>query len=334
VKRTIFIVIVFFIAAGAGWFWWKDHSKEIKATETKNAEEKTPEESRIKRDELGRITLQMNGKIQQNIGLLVSQAESAHYSPEIKGYGRVLDPTSLATLLAELAVAQASYTATSNEWVRLALLAVQTNASQRALQTAEAAARRDQIAVIAARDRLLLAWGQAISDHQDLPGLMQSLTAQKSALIRIDLPVGNTVNLPPGTIRITTLSGEVAEPDYLGMAPSVDPQMLGQAMLFLLRTNTLGLQPGAAVIGYLKAPGDPLNGVIIPRKAVVQSGGANWIYIMNSGGETFTRLEIPLDHPTVAGWFITNGVTANDKVVTAGAQTLLSEELKSSMQAD
>jgi hypothetical protein len=112
------------------------------------------------------------------------------------------------------------------------------------------------------------------------------------------------------------------------MAPSVDPQMQGQGFIFLMRPNSLPLTLGEAVVGYLRIPGEPLAGVIIPRDAVVRLDGAGWMYVLNKGGEAFTRVEVPLDHPTEAGWFATKGATASDHVVVTGAQQLLSLELK------
>jgi hypothetical protein len=52
------------------------------------------------------------------------------------------------------------------------------------------------------------------------------------------------------------------------------------------------------------------------------------MHVPNGGGEGFTRIEIPLDHPTEAGWFMSKGAAATDHVVTTGAQQLLSIELK------
>ena len=83
------------------------------------------------------------------------------------------------------------------------------------------------------------------------------------------------------------------------------------------------------MVGYLKVPGAPLDGVVIPREAVVRTKGAGWVYVSdNDTGESFIRTEVALDHPTEAGWFVTQGVVAKDRLVVNGAQQLLSIELK------
>ena len=53
----------------------------------------------------------MDDETQGNAGILVAKPAPAELSPELKGYGKVLDPTALATLMTELATAKAAATA-------------------------------------------------------------------------------------------------------------------------------------------------------------------------------------------------------------------------------
>src|ERR1041384_5049991 len=131
---------------GAGWWWMKGRAGS--AGGPKPAEEKpAAEEPAIKRDEQGRVVVRMSDETQGNIGLLVGKPSASTVAPELTGYGRVLDPAPLAALLSELASARAAQAASSNELVRLKTLAGNGNASERALQAAEAAALKDQLAV-------------------------------------------------------------------------------------------------------------------------------------------------------------------------------------------
>ena len=104
--------------------------------------------------------------------------------------------------------------------------------------------------------------------------------------------------------------------------------MQGRGFLLLLKPNSLGLTAGEAVVGYLKIPGEPQAGVIIPRDAVVRTEGTGWVYVLNVAGDAFTRVQVALDHPMEAGWFVTKGVGAGEYVVVGGAQQLLSFESK------
>jgi hypothetical protein len=333
VKRAILVVV--FVAAGfaGGVLWMKKHAAAPppageSAAIAPAVADKEADGVKVSRDTNGNAVITMSKKTQGDLGILVKSPAAFQMNPELKGYGRVLDPAPLAALLNELASAQAAYTATSVELARLKTLAGQGNASTRALQTAETAAARDLLTLESARDRLTLSWGKAVADQKDLPAFSHSLTTLEAALVRIDLPVGETLKAPPAGARIAKLSGASAEAEMLGPAPSVDPQMQGQGFIFLLKPNALRLTAGESVAGYLKIPGEPLAGVIIPREAVVRVEGAGWMYVLNQGGEGFTRIEVPLDHPTEAGWFITKGATASDYVVATGAQQLLSLELK------
>jgi hypothetical protein len=54
-----------------------------------------------------------------------------------------------------------------------------------------------------------------------------------------------------------------------------------------------------------------------------------WAYVQTASN-TFTRREVPLDRPHPDGWLVRGEWT--QLVIVAGAQSLLSEELKGSIQ--
>ena len=296
------------------------------------SEEKT-EGAHVSRDEKGNVVVSINHETQKKVGLTAEKPATSQWQPELKGYGQVLDPVPLAAILNELDSARAAWVASSNELARLKILDSQGNTSPRALQSAEAAAQHDKLAVQSARDRLVLSWGRAVADRNDLPAFVQSLASQDTSLVRIDLSAGEDMKSPGGA-RIVTLSSNSVDAEFLGAASGVDPQMQGRGFIFLAKNTGLPLLSGEAVTGFLKVPGEPLDGVNIPRDAVVRTEGSGWVYVLNEGGEAFTRVPVPLDRPTETGWFVTKVVTATNNVVVIGAQTLLSEELKASLSSD
>jgi hypothetical protein len=271
---------------------------------------------------------------QQRIGLRTAGLVRTRMSREAKGYGRVLDPSSLITGCAELAAADAAATASRQEFERLrSLHAEGQNASLRALQAAEAAAKRDRLQVETARARLVLAWGQAVIERDDLAGLAHALTIQDKLLVRVDLPAGEGTPTPPARARLV----EAARPDQTAMAEflnrvtGTDPRTQGQGFMFLMATNSWRWPFDTAVIGYLQGAGEPWTGIIVPRSAVVRSAGKAWVYVRTKPGQ-FTRREVVLDWPAEAGWFIRTGLTEQDELVVVGAQLLLSEEQKTLIQ--
>jgi hypothetical protein len=279
----------------------------------------------VSRDTNGNVVVKMDAETQKRIGLKIEALTPFHRAPELKSYGRVLDPAALSALLVELATDQAAYVASSNELARLKMLAATSNATVRAVQTAEAAALRDQLAMQSARDRLQLSWGAPIAGQTDLPAFIQSLSALEIVLLRLDLPAGERAGASPTGARITPLAGEPAEAQFLGAALSVDPQTQGQGFIFQISSNQNRFLPGQAVTGWLKMPGEPVAGVIIPREAIVRTEGNAWVYVAGSA-ENFTRRPITLEQPADNGWFLTNGLSAGESVVTVGAQSLLSQE--------
>ncbi len=331
-KRATILVIVVAAGFAGGALWMKQREAASAPAGEHTAPASADKEAtgpQVSRDANGNAVVTISDKAQKDLGIQVKSPEAFQMSPEVKGYGKVLDPAPLAALVTELASSAAASAASSKELTRLKTLEGEGNASARALQTAEAVAQRDLLAVRSARERLALTWGQAVADQKDLPGFAQSLTSLAAALVRIDLPVGEAIEAPPVSARVATLSGQAAEAAFLEPAPNVDPQMQGRGFIFHLQPNSLRLTAGESVVGYLKIRGEPLAGVIITREAVVRTEGAGWVYVRNAAGDAFTRIEVPLDHPTDSGWFVAKGVSAADAVVVAGAQQLLSFEVRS-----
>jgi hypothetical protein len=332
VKRLILAIIVIAALVAGGVFWTSKRGAAAKpAAEGAAAQKPADEESagaQVTRDAKGNVVISMNDEMQGDLGILVRKVESIQMKPELKGFGRVLDPLALAAQALELATAQAAYAASSNELARSKTLEGQGNASARALQTAEAAAVHDRLALQAAQDRLALAWGKALADQKDLPALVGSLNRLETAMIRIDLPAGEALPPTPISGRIYGMSGQSCEAEFLGAAPAVEAQIPGRGFIFLSKQSGGRLAIGEAVTGYLQVPGEAVAGVIIPRDAVIRTEGAGWVYVVNAAGDAFTRTEVSLDHPTETGWFVTKGVAAGNYLVVTAAQQLLSIELK------
>ena len=70
---------------------------------------------------------------------------------------------------------------------------------------------------------------------------------------------------------------------------------------------------------------------MVPDAAVVRSDERAWIYLQ-SDETKFVRREIALDQPATNGWFVVRGTAPGDRVVTTGAQMLLSEERKTQIK--
>lgn len=314
--------------------WW--HSIHTVAPEPAAAKPPDEEGTKVTHDEHGNTVITMSDEDQGDAGIVFANPTAGQWSPETKGYGRTMDPAALSEVVNELVSARAASHASELEWERQKMLNGQTNTSVRALQTAEAAAQHDQLAVAALRDKLTLVWGKAIAERADLPEFAKSLAARQAALVRVDLLAGDVLDPPPASARLVTLSDKTLKASFVAPATDVDPQTQGQGLIFLVQPSDPALSPGTAVTAWLPRPGEAIPGVIIPRDSVVRFEGSGWIYLMNKdkGGEAFTRTTIPLDRPTENGWFVTGTVKPEDYIVVTGAQMLLSQELKAAMSPD
>jgi len=294
-----------------------------------SSEKASEAESRVKHGTNGELIVTVEVKIQQSIGLQTTPLAPVQLSPQVKAYGRVLDVSPLASLLAEMTAAEAASQTSQAELKRVKTLAAQNNASERALQAAQAAAAHEQAQIQSVRLRLLAGWGGAISQRQDLPDFVQSLATLTTALVQLDLPAGEVLPATPTSACLFTL-GDQTKPiaaEWLGHSSTADPQMQGQRFLFLVLSNSSGLVPGTSVSGFLNLPGEPRAGVSLPRSAIVRFNGATWVYLQIQD-EQFQRQKVTLEEPLESGWFVASGLKPQDKVVTIGGQQLLSEELK------
>jgi hypothetical protein len=301
--------------------------KQESATST--ASEKSPE-PRVKRDANGNVSVTLDPDTRKISGLEVQDLTQAQLPQSIKSYGRVLDGGQLATQFAELAAAIANSEVSQKELQRLKTLVAQNNASERALQTAEATATRDQSQVQALRLRFISVWGKMITERSDLPVLVQSLASLSNVLVQLNLSAGETLASAPSGARILPALSTNSTPvdaQFAGTAPTVDPQLQGQGFFFLVSNSSANLLPGAAVTGYITYSGETQTGVLVPRSAIVRFNGMSWVYQQTSD-TSFSRIEVHLLQPLAEGWFVRGPLKPGDKVVTLGAQLLLSEELK------
>jgi membrane fusion protein, multidrug efflux system len=292
-------------------------------------EEKHEEENKsiVEHGTNGEVVLKLEKERQEHIGLQTAPLQAAQIRPEIKAYGQVLDPTPYATLLIEKLSTEAALQVSSNEYQRLkTLYGQEQNVSTRAFEAAEAAMKRDSLLLAAAKTKLTLALGESVGSQSNLETFVQSLVSLKHALVRIDIPINETLPAAPEAARIA-IPGADEHPvtaRFLGVAPLASPQTQGQSFLFLIETNPP--PPGTAVAAWLQIHGAAQEGVLVPRAAVLRHEGKIFIY-SQTGADTFERKEIELGRPFENGYFVHEGVSTNDRVVIAGAQQLLSAEL-------
>ncbi|MEI6861650.1 MAG: hypothetical protein WCL04_05295 [Verrucomicrobiota bacterium] len=256
---------------------------------------------------------------------------AATLAPEAKGFGRVLDVGPLVAAEEEIKAARAVADGSAKEFARTkALHDNGENASQAAVDAAEAASLRDAALLSAARAKLVTAWGRALAEKADLAALVHSLAVGEAALARIDLLPGDAPEKIPATARVSPLTGEGAlrEAEVLGPAPAADPQAQGVSYLALLRDAPPA--PGTALRATLAVAGEPQKVLVVPRSAIVRHEGKALVFVQTAdGGFQYRAVEVARNLPD--GVAITGDVAEADKIIVSGAQQLLADQILKSL---
>lgn len=263
---------------------------------------------------------------QQKLGIVSRRLTDAHVRASIPAYVRVLDPSKLATLNADLTAARAAATASSRDAERLARLADEDeSASRQAAEAAAAQAVGDAARADALARRMSVEWAPALAQMRDVSrtALIRQLTEGAAVLLRAD-----TATRPGGhdaVLSITPDAGVARAAETLGAAGAMDPRMQTFGVLAVLRGHDLGALPPGRMLDGRVSYGDEQEGVVIPRAAVVRVDGADWAYV-RTGPESFERRETAEAIPTADGWFLRKGFTPGQDIVVEGAGALLAIE--------
>ncbi|HEV2696311.1 MAG TPA: hypothetical protein VG347_25730 [Verrucomicrobiae bacterium] len=283
-----------------------------------------PADATDKPDAQPKAGVTMDAETQQRIGLKIESPAAAQWQPEVKGYGVVIDPATLSSALMNLETARAAADVSGKELERLKTLT--DNVSAHTLEAATGDARRDSLALQSAVVKFKQDWGSALATDGELAEIQTSIADGTTALVRIDLPAGETLSSPPASARIIALTDETkpVTGDFSGATDGVNPQTQTRSYFFLVKNRSI--PAGTAVTGYLRISGEPVAGVVVPKNAIVRHDGKGWTY-EQTGTNQFVRVEVPLDRLTDGGWFVSENLSATNLIITAGAQTVLSAEL-------
>ncbi len=269
----------------------------------------------------------------------VAALQPATHAPARQAFGQVVDTAPLfqaaataAARRAELEAAQASLAATAAELERVRDLHDHgENASQRALEAAEAAKRGDGARVAAAQAQLdagwseiRQSWGPVITRWLQVGSSdLQALADSRARLLLVTLPGVDAASAPP---EVTVeLNGHSVPARLVSVAPRADPALQGPGLFYRVAGADGALVAGLNVPVSVPA-GEPRPGVLIPEGAVVRWSGVRWVYRQSVPGH-FERVAVTDAQAVEGGLFVTSGLAAGEEIVVAGAAVLLSQEL-------
>lgn len=279
-----------------------------------------------------RYTLILSNSDSARLGLRVSPAAPATYTPHVHGYGVVLNFSTLAPTLAAVVMAQAAVLQSHAALEDARALFGTTNSkhamSREALEAAEHQDASDQAQLELAYRQEVSAFGQNApwrTAERDSPVLTR-LTYGHAVLVQATFPLGVEFATAPAIFFVARLNTQVGQPSVSATtiwdAPA-DPTIPGRSFFALVEGSDLAQGEHVLIV----APtGQPLKGVKIPADAVVLSEDKAWCYVFRAP-HTFNRLPIDLNRALDSGYFVERGITPNEPVVVMGAGLLLAREL-------
>ena len=275
------------------------------------------------------VVVKVDAATQRRLAIATAPLAAAHRAQTAKGFARAVDPVPLATLDADIASAAAALSASQAEAARTrALNAADQTVSRKTAEAAAAQARADAAKLALLRRRLGLDWGpslQALSDARR-GRLVGDLAAGRAALVRIDASSG--LSHLRGVATIDLGEAGTARATILGPARVGDPQLQSTGLLALVggpRAMRLGV---GTVAPATIAAGPGAAGVVIPRAALLRTGGQTFAYVRRDAA-TFERRPIAGGTSDPDGLFVASGFRPGEPVVVKGAAQLFAAETPS-----
>jgi hypothetical protein len=274
---------------------------------------------------------------QEKSGIKVAKLIFTTQSQQYEAYGKVLIPQLLIDARNRFISAKsqsekstALLAASSKEYERIKKLSKHNDVSIKNLQTAEATFLNDkatassvQNALQAEIDSAKLQWGDTIA-HWISDGTQEyeMIINLKNFLLQATLPHGVDVTSPPAK-ALVKVNKQMLPAKVISAVPITDPQLQGLSFYFLI-PHTPSLLPGMGISVWLPTT-IPIQGVIVPRSAIVYWQGKPWVYVEKAPRQ-YQRVAINTQMPTENG-FLVGKFDNQQPVVIEGAQVLLSQEI-------
>lgn len=276
----------------------------------------------------------------QNMGLDTRALKVTKRIAEVLGYGVVQGHEAIAIAVAELRTATAT-AALSHAALARSQRLIGTPGAMPA-DTEETAAKQanvDETALALARRRLSSIVGLPQDWHEKQRSKnLEALADGSDKLVHVTFPAASLAALKPTTLSIAPIvfapvGGVQSLPRWkttvIWRAPA-DPALPGPSFFALLDGSAAS--EGARVLVW--APlGAAQSGIEVPATAAVISNGKYWCYVEKKPG-TYERVELDPTASTETGYFVTNGLSDGDRIVTLGAGLLLAHQTKPSSAAD
>ncbi|WP_437560453.1 hypothetical protein [Acidithiobacillus sulfuriphilus] len=329
--------IVGALLLAAGWAWFS-MSGRLEAGESHRAVSQGLPPTTIATRGLQVVVL--GQALQAQAGIRTQTLVPARYRSQVRAYGLVLDPqpllalrASYATALGQLGVARAVATTSQREYERLRLLnRDDQNISIKTVQAVQGAYQSAQARLVAAltnvanlQQTAITQWGPVLARWalRHATGPLTRLFNGQEALVLVTLPPGLAVPSMPTVVQVDNGNMPASAATLVSASPQSDPSIQGATYFYLMpaREARMGMRMAVDV----PLAGQTMQGAVMPDSAVLWYADQAWVYLQTDA-EHFVRHRVSTQAPVRGGWFETD-LRPGQRVVTQGAQLLLSQEM-------
>ncbi|MFM0327743.1 efflux RND transporter periplasmic adaptor subunit [Caballeronia glebae] len=341
-RLPFFCAVTIALATGACWYIYRTRHREPSAAASAAAAQNAPRSG--VQTVNGETVVIVSRDVQQASHIEVAPLATATAQRERTAWATVVDLQPLFDLRNRLAAARAdldTLTAQAgNSHTQFersnALFEDDRNVSQKSLQDARAVMQADRAKLKSASSALggleatmRQQFGDALTRAStgSSSALLQRLVSGRVAVLRVTLPADFGA-AAPDRINVDAPDGQKVAATKLSASPMADPSVQGIPWFYATdRALPVGTRTRAHVPSQApsQAPAQPM--LVVPDKAVVWYGGQPWAYVQTAP-DRFTRRVVPAGDERDSGFLVSTGFHAGDRVVTQGAQLLLSEEQK------
>ena len=262
------------------------------------------------------VQLKLKAGVAQNFGvateLLKGTAQASTYTLD----ARVLDPSSLYSQTDELQASNSALALSSAQAARVGrLYRNQQNATQAALAQATLTALNDQKMYALAQTALRTSWGDAVAgwSTQERARRVLELRAGRASLVRAELD--------PALSSQAEFSSADIKLELIGLLPQADPQT-GRAGALLWLTRSLPALSRVPINVRAQSALAAAAAVLIPRSAILRLNGGSFVFIQTAD-DRYSMRELNSPERSAEGWLVQSGFAVGERIVTAGAASLL-----------
>ncbi|HSR63096.1 MAG TPA: hypothetical protein VLN56_06790 [Gammaproteobacteria bacterium] len=344
--NALLVLIVLIVGiAGIAYLMKTGIVEELVTENTANGDDDdgTPEEDRIHIIG-GYKAIELDEEQLETVGLSTARLTGMNFRPEFSAYARVVDIAPLVSLRTEYKNLRAEKKIVEN-----ALQSLRANLRRaRALHEARSLSTRELERVRAEVDQKIVElnamntrieslvykihseWGEVIGDialNPEKQAAFDRLAMHRDALVMLSLPKDKTLtNTGQGVFISHTSHREDAIPStYIDQAKKAGNPLYGESYFYLLESGKI--RPEMRLFAWIEESDETMTGLFVPEEAVVWYANKPWVYIQHEDN-LFIRKPLSNAVKIEKGWFLSDGIGADDQVVVSGGQTLLSEEFK------